>query len=523
MKSVKMRILVIMLIAASDNFAQYMEWLSTGVNLQMEIDYASMDQKQNLVVVGDFNSLNADGSIVSFGPNLIDSGKNKKLLYTSMKRTMISYTSEGAISWVFSFHEEYNHIRGITHDSKGQLLVLIYVEGFYDAKDVQAIKSDRYEEDEYKEERKAEEEAMSEEDADTVKYYGILNDFSGKDDPDYFLSEGFHVFYLSAEGKFVKEIPHFAGEALEMDIEEFKITPTDGFFIYGTVSKDFVDPEDPTKTFKAGGDGVMVFQKSGDLLWSDVISCAGKATCSSYSNARSACMSQDGTLYLTGAFKDSVRLSTGELLKVDLKKTDKTALLYESYLIAYSPQGKINWFKQSGTKVMIHQLAATNNQVFLSYALPENKNQAFQFETDTTQRKKVVIASFSNQGTNLWSVSEGSQRIQSMEIKDKKLYVYGSTNYSISGAQIGTYSMKKRECSYLSTYDFQGKFQQVKPLPFHHDRDETLSFLFLAGANDVYIVTQISYSGRVPLKVLDSLFGDLESIGRIGVIGKLKY
>lgn len=498
--------------------AQTFDWLSTGRNLNIEVKYASMDQHRNMLVAAEFQAPTyIDGKIELLTTAKTKAGaslQSSKPAYHTATTTFLNYDSIGRISWSIDWNQKYYKLLGVDHTVKNEPLVLVYVDGYIEPDYV------RQERAEYSEEEDDEKSIKKSDEGEP--YYGDLS-FLNPEGLDPFVASGLYVLKLNEEGNLIEIIPLLTETQFQIDVVGFQVTPQQTFAIHGTFEDDL---ELPLKNLpaKGGGDILIVFSREGKLLWGDALSYDKQMCCSFYTEAQSMSVAPDGSIYLTGAFNHGITLSSGKKLKVAQLPSPEMKEPYESYLIAYTPEGRVRWTKQSGSQVMIHKIAASNDAVYLSYKWHPTSTKAFGISADTTSKKHLVIAALNtSSGIEKWHTTHGAERVQEMVCVNNALYIAGALSYNRNSGIVGDYTLMKLENAYIAAYTNQGKLLRVKPIRPDFDSRPEHVYIFPVSLSEIYMAYSGFVSIKMPLKVFDELFMDITNQGYFGVIGKITF
>jgi hypothetical protein len=196
---------------------------------------------------------------------------------------------------------------------------------------------------------------------------------------------------------------------------------------------------------------------------------------------------------------------------------------FESYLISYSPVGKMLWQKQSESQTMVHKIAASNESVFISYLWNSTVKMAYQIAADTSNRKSLVIASFSKAGKLQWHTTHGAAIVQQLVSVNNQLFVAGATRYGSNTGVVGNYTLERIEHSYIAVYSKNGTFLKVQPLKTDFDDKPEPVFVYPVSDHEIYLAFSMFISINMPMSIYEKLFRDIKNSAYVGVIGKIHY
>lgn len=506
---------VLFCLCASAVSAQRFDWLSSGKNVELNVTHATITSSRKMLVV-------AEGSSPYYinGPQKIftNQKKDSSIVEIASKKTypvgisfLISYAADGKIDQFIEFQNKWFRIYGLERNSKNEFLMLCYVEGEYDLEQTNLEREYRTGSDNDEDEQ--EEEEIS---------YGNLDLFQPLSPKDQFVRAGLYVLVLDESIHLKSSILIAPEEHLGIEPEGFLVNAQDKLVIFGHFDDQLDMEAFKAVPKKAGGDFVFVYDQQGKWLWGDLAAYEGTSCCSSYSDAQHVSISPNGSVYMGGSASKTVHFSNGKTLESPAKG-DKNGLRYGTYLVAYHPDGKIRWVKQTDAQNIIQQTVATDKQVIIAYQNGKSIPQPFEVTADTSANRHSVLAAFSNSGKFLWSVTEGASCYQRLTVSGQTLYAFGTSDHSVSSKQIGNYTLKKLERSYVSYYSTDGKFRGVVPLKPDADYKPQPTYFFPVSAHEMYLAYSTFLSLSVPLRVFDELYGDLKGNAHIGVIGKIHY
>lgn len=495
--------------------AQTYEWLATGRNLTMEVTHASLSSERKFVVAAEMRTteyIDGKTELVSFAKTkdtstIIDT---ERMHYIS-KEVLIQFDPDGMIEWQFELGD---HLLGIQHNNKNEILLMMSFSGEYTESEIKQIKNRSFTEENEEEE--------GEEDENTV-YYADLHYFKPGGNVERFIPSGLYVMVLNSNGYLIRTVPLIQTEDLDLDILDFKISPQGNLVFHGVFGDDFILDTIRQLPAKAGGDFVLSYSADGKYLWGDFLRYDRNSCCSNYADVQSMCIAPDGSVYLAGAYNKGLILSNGTLLKVSEPATELNKEPFESYLIAYSPTGKMLWAKQSESQTMVHKIAASNDHVYISYYWNGVAKKPFQIDADTTNKQFLVIAAFTKKGKFTWSTSHGAARVQDLEFKNNQLFVAGATRFGANSNRIGNYTLQKIEGSYIAVYTPEGKFLKVTPLKTDFDDRARPVFMYPVSNSEIYLAFSMFVGMRLPLRVYDKIFQDIKNSANCGVVGRIRY
>lgn len=492
----KQTILLLSLLTTQFSVSQCLDWVVSGNFIDLDIQFTSMDEQRNTVLGGEFRRTT---NLVTGEEFLVDGqGKSTEIpLNHSYSRhddswfNVVSYNADGALKWHLEIQKENVELHGISHNKGGNILLLVHVFCQFT-------------------------ESGEDGETDDDETHGWFPELYPSEEQTELWQAGYYVVRLSSNGGLINRTLLFEGQQdLEIEFDDFQSYINEGFLIHGLAERRFNYPEKIKSPLIDEGHVVFAFDSVGKLLWTDLIQYPGGVS----GFYRSIASSSDGSVYLTGTANRGLDFSNGQKVKMDPALFAKNR---QSYLVAYSPQGKIRWLKLSKTNATVHQVEATNDQVFMSYLISPSEISAFGFLTDTLGGKRLVTSSFSTDGKNLWSFAEVGIRVHDLKVKDNTVYIYAQQPLKRQIEKIDGKNKIKFEYSYLSRYTTQGKFIRSEIYPFDVGNDEINAFLFPFSDKEIYISANFSEGFLKSLNELDLKFGNLKGQGWPGMTARLK-
>lgn len=223
-----------------------------------------------------------------------------------------------------------------------------------------------------------------------------------------------------------------------------------------------------------------------------------------------AAITKDGTVYLGGTFKGGGTFGGTRKIVADELIDENGQQSFETYLAAYSPQGKLRWVKTSANRAYFHAIAANNRGVFVGYNVID-ANESFGEKIDTTGDKTMVISHFDKKGKLDWSKSTGTDRSEDLKLdRENNLYILGTFRnrsgcFTKSGV-IGTDTLAKNNKVFIARFSEKGEYQWVKEanIPIH-TRSNPFR-LHMDNCGNMYLTGYLSFGMKTPMSLWDKAF-----------------
>ncbi|MEM9919380.1 MAG: T9SS type A sorting domain-containing protein [Bacteroidota bacterium] len=422
-------LLVMTQFLCSDLYAQHFEWAASASNIDLRYNYSSVDFDNNIVVggIGRRNRLNRNTVEIYDGFGEVLDLKGPLLDHAN---AILSFSADGKVNWTYLLDARYTQLFGITHDQKGNTILLVNLEELDEDDDGNPL--------------------------------GSIPKITG----DELIPVGFHLIYLNRMGRYLKMHQIFKGKQPEIDdISEFKLHPNGGLILTGFVDPgDFCDELD-IEVGEGGGNFLLFLDEQGNPLWGDVVSYARDICCTYSANMCKAAVGGDGTIYFGGSYIDGgIFGGTVEVKAPRPAVDDEKKKVYEIYVASYSIQGKLNWVKTSRQEAIFHGIAAGDNGVFIGYRIYK-VNDAFGQEVDTVGHKMMVLSYFNSKGEMEWMRSTGAERSHDLKTDDQNnLYVLGTFHQKVfnNSGVIGTDTLSKENDVFIARFSEKGEYQWVK-------------------------------------------------------------
>ena len=327
------------------------EWASAPQGVDME--YISMNATPDggVFAVSDNDQLNEKRYEWKF----VD-GKGKEIEdYSDLVRNdgyfkLLRFDKDGGLLWYKSWDDDRVKIQSSEVGEDGKIYLLVYVE--YDG----AV--NEYYDYDYDDEEESE--------IPIIEFGTVPNGYDGVR-----TEVGYALLQLSAEGD-LEEVISFSyleSEEGEIEINDLEIYG-DQFLIAGTAEDGELTNMLGRTREDEGGDFVMLVDRQGKMVWADIIVHKNFRCCSSYLERNNLSVAEDGTIYFGATYSEGASFSNGFNSIAPLKYNPKHYYRpRESYVVSYSPEGKINWVRTAESISYFEGLKATSNGVYVALSL----------------------------------------------------------------------------------------------------------------------------------------------------------
>lgn len=461
-------LLLILILTSLISFSQHFEWAASATNIDLRYSFASIDINNNIVVGGEGvrNYTHREKSEIFDGSGIAVNVDN----FFSQKETIISYSTSGSINWSKTLDSRYVKLHGISHTNDITVLLLHLKRSFYDKTE--------------------------------NKSYGIIPELNIEK---YDLVEsGYYLIYLNSDGNLLRYSLIFNEKKL--DISSFISYQNKGFLLSGFANPGKLIEEFPQEAGKGGGDFLMMIDLEGKVKWLEIVSYKKETCCSYFSKMCKIAVAPNGTIYLGGTYYEGGIFGNTKTIVSPKTKNESTNRPYETYVAAYTAEGKLIWVETSKQLAVFSSIAANNNGVFVSYRLT-NSNTAFNNKFDTTSSKNVILSHFDNKGKMRWSRNNNTEQIHDIKTdSDNNVYILGTSSYRQVHNIVGNDTLKKTDKVYIARYNEKGQYQWIKTtnIPIT-TLNESFNF-FMDNCNNFYLTGTLWFVLPANMSIWDKAF-----------------
>ena len=193
---------------------------------------------------------------------------------------------------------------------------------------------------------------------------------------------------------------------------------------------------------------------------------------------------------------------------------------FEAYLACYSKNGDIKWVKRSGGKSIFHAIKVTGNSVVLG-GVALNNAVFFGKKIDTSQDRKMILASFDSRGNIQWATTTPAEKITAIAT-DQDNNIYAVVNSKTSTILYETDTLRNIfETLVIASYTGNGRFRWVKDsgVPMNSDISPQLK---TDGCGNMYVSGEMWFTLKGKLKWFDAAFVKGDGYGSTPFIARLK-
>ncbi|HEU4718395.1 MAG TPA: hypothetical protein VFU15_11200 [Bacteroidia bacterium] len=463
---------------AAQNYAWTRSVVNTGLEFSMQAICAG---EQELCVAGHSAELN-----YRLGdPGLFDGSGTSLMSEYEISRAgdlLFVYGFDGELRWHYYFDTDEAELEGITYDVNNQLVALVYQHGL-DAGDDEEDDGENADENDIYHPAKRRPEDLA----------------------------GYCLYYFNTTGSIVKNrvLTGLHG----IDVTDFKSHPSGGFVIAGHAQNDTVSVHPLLVPGKGGGDLVVFVSAKDSVAWGDMIS-YDKETCCTFGADPKIAVDEKGNVFLGGSYMHGARFG-GKFMRLAPIPYNPGAYYEaeETYVAAYSPEGKFLWVNTAGTQSWFTGIAAAGGYVYIGTSASRTET-LYDHSVDTADHEHVFITVFDAKGKfrrNL-STGAGSKILLSTDAKGN-LVATGTigieTGYLKRPASDDKTKRRLEDC-FVAFYSPGGTFQKCLLTDLVKIPSSDPPVCLAAGPGEIFMIANITGGMSLTLHMLDNAFPNLE-------------
>ncbi len=413
--------------------------------------------------------------------------KEYDLIANSPASLLISFDSNGVLNWVQKTEPKFSHLYQISIGETGEidLLVKIYERG----------RNVKYEPIGY----------YRDEDEDELPAgYGIVT----------IDKQGYLVDHRPIKGILPSAKPEF------LDFQRLG----DEFIINGNNHKGKLVPNFEIEAGKSGGQFIMAIDKDGNPTWVDIVA-SSKETCCSWSKPSHFDIAPDGTIYFGGMFSNGGIFSNGEVTQnTPFEPPNDKNDAWETFVICYSTERKINWVKTTGSPSIFGKLVATNEGVYVGYGSYGKKSFGQKIKP-SDPKFSTLISFLKADGKLKWNqVFEASSFESLKKGLGGSLVMCGrsSDTNNETPRKFGNFEFGPKDELFVATLSSNGVVQQFWSADLWTTKGEPL--LMSQNANgEFFVALQTWCTLTIGMNLINPSFPDIQCYGGSPVLGKIKF
>jgi hypothetical protein len=486
----KTTLVIVFLLLGSSSYTQdKFEWTVAAQGVSLTYVDVAADTEGNVLSLaerGTFSYQTQEAKMMYGDGTAIG---NRELIYNSNASVLMYYNKNGKLVWSKVMRNDMAEFRQIAFDEFGNVYVIAFV--------------DYWDED------------------DEGNEFGHLPAFD--DEP---VAPGYKLVKLSKTGM-VLEVNDIKGFDYEADIEIISMAyyGSGKFVVGGELDDGPLIVGEPLPVNKGGGQFVVMLDKTGEILWSDVVLNRKSSCCSSFTEGYEISVSSEGMIYMTGTFMEGGIFSNGDQVIAPLtyspNKNDKS---YEAYVTAYNEDGELEWKQTVGSKSRSQGIVASKEGVYVTHVNYGNKS--FGKNIDTTGRVSIVLSFLTADGKMRYNKGLPVTTVTDMNINPEDQLIVAGTYKELYGKdkqsrKLGEFPLDERDETVVVTFNKKGEVIRLWSADLFTTRERLR--IATNNQNETFIVLEAHCAMSLGLQLIDKGLPPLNCYGGVPILGKIKY
>ncbi len=503
-------LLILMLMGQWITAQTVFDWASAPQGVEMEYIHLEALPDGGIFAVSDNDRLNemrhpwffVDGKGKHFEDRQLAGNENTNIL--------MRFDRDGALLWWQSWREENISIVDTEMGKDGKIYMLVYVE--YDDY------FNDYDYDYYEE---------SETDEVIIEYGAVPN--QRRDD--YIKTPvGYAFVRLSQEGvvEQVISLEQFNDMDSEVNLVDFELYGDDQYVVAGDVDEGTYTENLDLPCNGVGGDFIMLLDNEGKKVWWDIIVNRKFKYCSSDMEANHLSVAKDGTIYFGVSYVEGACFSNGMQKVAPVNyKVKQYGSARESYVVSYSPNGKMNWIKMGEGNSHFIGLTKTKSGVCLVHRLYEDV-RSFGEEVDTIGGGwNIVFTHIDKKGKLDWNLVTEMSALGNLIVDDQQNIVAAGrlnkegSNY-LRSVKLGDIELDEKIESVVVKISPKGAVKEVWGADFGTKGFES-PIVVQNNKGEFFLGTEVWVGGGLKLNIRYKELPEVVKSGGAAVLGKIKF
>lgn len=459
-------VIIALLICFFNTQAQQFEWASSGDNANGGVRASVLDEQGNLIVAGVLEtgySYNAERSMYS------SAGDSIRVSYRDFM-FVASYSPEGKINWFREIPGADDPV-GMGLDKKGNIVVM----------------------------------AMNRRNP----YFDELG---------VRVNEGnYFIVHFSANGKALKVV----SDSLKQINHpmRFAVSNQGGYLI--SQSEYSYEQASAGHTESVNWITLLKLNESMELSWKGNVRRWGNH--GYYNPGMLFDESSNGDVYTIMSVAEGISVDGKNYKAPVVDSVGPYAPAYEAYLICYNKSGKVKWVKTSGGKSIFSSIKVTQDALLLGGKIVNNE-KFFGKQIDTTEKKQMVLASFSLNGKMKWAETTRATTIRAITV-DQQDNIYAIVESKISYPDSLIFYQDTLKNVYdnmlIASFDAKGNFRWIKHTKLPMSMNECPS-LITDHCGNIFVSGELWWVMKAEMKWFDAALVKGYGYGPVPFIGKIK-
>lgn len=486
------------------------DWASAPQGVEMQYIHLEALPDGGVFAVSDNDRLNEMRH-----PWFFIDGKGKRfedrpLVSNDNTNMLMRFDQDGGLLWWQSWREENISIVDTEMGKDGKIYMLVYVE--YDDY------FNDYDYDYYEE---------SETDEVIIEYGAVPN--QRRDD--YIKTPvGYALVRLSQDGMVeqVMSLEQFNDIDSEVNLVDFELYGDDQYVVAGDVDEGTYTENLDLPCNGIGGDFVMLLDKEGKKVWWDIIVNHELRCCSSDMEENHLSVASDGTIYFGTSYEEAACFSNGMQKVAPINyRVKQYGSARESYVVSYSPQGKMNWIKMGEGNSHFMGLTKTKSGVCLVHRLSQDV-RSFGEEVDTIGGAwNIVFTHIDKKGKLDWNLVTEMSAVGNLIVDDQQnIVVAGAINKNgsnyLKSMKLGDIELDEKMEFVVVKISPKGIVKDVWAADFGTKGFEH-PVLVQSNKGAFFLGTEIWMGGGLKLNIRYKELPEVVKSGGAAVLGKIKF
>lgn len=509
----KISLLLISVLLCTWTSAQTLfEWASAPEGVDMEYIYMNAMPDGGVFAISDNDQLNEMRSLWKFVDGKGKEYEDRNLTGNSNAYMLMMYDENGGLRWWQRWSEDNLDVLSSKVGEDGKIYLLVYLEydDYFD-------NYDDYDDDEEE----------LEEDEESEIEYGAVPDYHNDD---YIkVRVGHAIVQLSTEGRVeqVISLGHLNDDESEIELVDLELYGADQYLIAGSVEDGSYTAGMDLQCNGEGGDFIMLLDKDGNKVWWDIIVNRTDRCCSSNLDGNHIAVAKDGTIYFGFSYDDVACFSNGlQRVASHNYKVKYHREPMETCVIAYSPEGKINWIKAGEGNSLFRGIVATANGLCVAHRIQDDV-RSFGEEVDTIGHWNIVFTQLDKKGKLEWNLVTELSSVGSVIVDTKQNVVAAGAlnkngkNY-VKAMKLGDIEVKERIESVVVKISPKGTVADVWGGDFGTKGFES-PLLVQNSKGKFFLATEVSMGGGIRLNLYYKELPEVVNTWGAAVLGKIKF